>query len=140
VFTTLFIGILNTTTGALNFCNAGHNYPYLLKGGELFEVKTTHGPAPGAIGGAVYKSGKMKLDHGDKLILYTDGVTYADNGTGGYFGKDRLETLLTNERGSDVSTITKQLMKALRKHSGKTRQVDDLTVLAIEFEGKKGEV
>lgn len=135
VFTTFFIGVLNIESGELHFCNAGHNYPYLIKGEELFEVKATHGPALGVVEGVTYKSGKMKLEIGDKLVLCTDGVVDAENTEAEFFGKERLEAFLSSDAGKDISVITTGLMKILRKHSAKAQQSDDITVLAIEFLG-----
>jgi sigma-B regulation protein RsbU (phosphoserine phosphatase) len=137
MFTTFFLGILNTQSGSLHFCNAGHNYPYLLQGKDLFEVKATHGPAIGVLGGQSYKSGVMKLNSGDKLFLYTDGVTDAEDNEGAFFGKVRLEKVLTDSLESKLGQTTAKVMSALRKHAGNSSQSDDITLLALEFGSHK---
>ena len=135
VFTTFFIGILNLETGNLEFCNAGHNYPYLMQGEDLFEVKATHGPALGVVEDIHYKSGKMKLESGNKLLLYTDGVIDAENPAKEFYGKIRLEANLTENLSKDISRISKDLIKQLKKYTGSAQQSDDITVLAIEYGG-----
>ena len=135
VFTTFFIGILNLETGNLEFCNAGHNYPYLIKGEDLFEVKATHGPALGAVEDIHYKSGRMKLKSGSKLLLYTDGVIDAENPAKEFYAKIRLEANLTENLSKDISHISKDLIKQLKKYTGSAQQSDDITVLSIQYDG-----
>ncbi len=139
MFTTFFIGILNTESGELHFCNAGHNYPYLLQGKDLFEVKATHGPAIGALGEQSYKSGVMKLNKGNKLFLYTDGVTDAEDSEGAFFGKTKLEKVLSQELDGNIRQLTAKMMSALRKHAGKSSQSDDITLLALELKPDGGD-
>lgn len=133
VFTTFLIGILNIENGELNFCNAGHNYPYLLKNNELFEIKATHGPAVGAIEEVSYKTGKMTIGNGDRIILYTDGVTDAENDKAEFYGKDRMEAIINKNMTKSIGDITSALIKDLKKYSGKSQQSDDITILAIEY-------
>lgn len=140
VFTTFFIGILNVKTGNLEFCNAGHNYPYLLKGADLFEVKATHGPALGVVEGFHYKSGKMKLESGNKLLLYTDGVTDAENAKNEFFTKERLEETLTVNIGKEISYLSKDLLQQLKKFIGSVEQSDDITVLALQYKNSENGV
>ncbi|MCF8367342.1 MAG: SpoIIE family protein phosphatase, partial [Bacteroidales bacterium] len=135
VFTTFFIAILDIKTGNLEFCNAGHNYPYLIKGDELFEMKATHGPALGVVDGVHYKSGKIRLETGSKLLLYTDGVTDAENSANEFFTKERLELALTENPGKEISDISKGLIRQLKKFIGTTSQSDDITVMALHYKG-----
>ncbi len=134
VFTTFFIGLLNTETGELNFCNAGHNYPYLLKNSDLFEIKATHGPALGVVADVKYKTGKLTIENGDKLLLYTDGVTDAENEKAEFFGKNKLEDFINEDMDKSIQDITSGLIRTLKKHSGKSQQSDDITILTLEWD------
>lgn len=139
VFTTFFIGLLDTRTGDINFCNAGHNYPYLLQQGELYEVKATHGPALGVVDQVSYKTGKLKLNAGDKLLLYTDGVTDAENSDNVFFDKENLELALTSGSAGNINDLLKDLMQRLKKFTGTQAPSDDITVLALQWDGAQNE-
>ena len=137
VFTTFFNGLLDTGTGEINFCNAGHNYPYLLQQGELYEVKATHGPALGVVDQVSYKTGKLKLNKGDKLVLYTDGVTDAENSENIFFDKDNLERVLTSDGAADIRGLLHELMQQLKKFTGNQPPSDDITLLALQWDGSE---
>ncbi len=136
-FITAFFGVLDIVSGDLTFCNAGHNYPYLLKGGELFEVHGTHGPALGVLEDVKYKTGKLKFEFGDSIVLYTDGITDAENKNETFFGKTRLEDVLTKNLLKAPADITRIIYKEIRKFTEGKPQSDDLTILALKYSGEK---
>jgi sigma-B regulation protein RsbU (phosphoserine phosphatase) len=136
-FITAFFGVLDLKSGELTFCNAGHNYPYLLKNGELFEVQGTHGPALGVMTGIKYKTGRLKFDKGDAIVLYTDGITDAENNSREFFGKAKLEDTLTRNLGEMPEEITRRLYQEIRKFTDGGSLSDDLTLLALKFGDKE---
>jgi len=132
-FVTAFYAIMDLSDGKLVFCNAGHNYPYLLKNGELFEVQGTHGPALGVMEGAIYKTGKLSFQPEDSIVLYTDGIPDAENKKGEFFTANRLEdTLRANMFDSPVD-ITRRLYQAIRNFTKGEPQSDDLTIMALKY-------
>jgi serine phosphatase RsbU (regulator of sigma subunit) len=104
-----------------------------LKNNEIFEIKATHGPPVGAIEAVSYKTGKMTVGNGDRIILYTDGVTDAENNKAEFYGKDRMEAIINKNMTKSIGDITSALIKDLKKYSGKSQQSDDITILALEF-------
>jgi sigma-B regulation protein RsbU (phosphoserine phosphatase) len=115
------------------FCNAGHNYPYLVKSGELFEVQGTHGPALGISESVIYKTGKLKFEPGNTIVLYTDGIPDAENKRGEFFNKTRLEDALRQNVSNMPNDITRKLYQKIKKYSEGEPQSDDLTIMALKF-------
>ena len=132
-FITTFFGVLDLVSGELVFCNAGHNYPYLLKKSELFEVHGTHGAALGVMEDVKYKTGKLKLESGDLIVLYTDGITDAENKNAQFFDKGRLEDSLRKNLENEPADITRKVYQEIRKFTDGELQSDDLTILALKF-------
>jgi len=80
LFVTLFLGILNTSTGEVEYVNAGHNYPFIIKNnGTVNELENTHCIPLGIIINSSITQNSFKLDHGDTIFLYTDGISEAFN-------------------------------------------------------------
>jgi len=129
---TFFVGILNFENYELIFCNASHPFPYLIKGGDLFEVHGTHGPALTEQPDHIYKTGKLKLDQGDKLVLFTYGIMEANNDQGDIFGKDWFEDVLRDSSNLPSGQMTAFIKKELNSFAGKTRQQKDITVIVLQ--------
>src|SRR5579872_2746786 len=92
MFTTLFCGVLDEPSGTLTYCNCGHNPPLVLhKGATSFEPLRACGPPLGMVDGIGYKPRSIALAPGDLLLLYTDGVTEAEDAKAAQFGMERLE-------------------------------------------------
>jgi len=89
IFVTVFFGILNTETGSLSYCSAGHPPTIIKRRSGSVDLLAKYSPAIGAFSGLSYRSGRVKLRKGDVFILYTDGVTEARN-DGSFFGEERL--------------------------------------------------
>ena len=132
-FITAFFGLLNLSSGELTFCNAGHNYPYLLKKSDLFEIQVTHGPALGVIGEQKYKTGKLKIERDDIIFLFTDGVTDAENVNKQFFDKTRLEEALRMSLLKTPSEITQGVYQDIRKFTVGEAQFDDLTIMVLKY-------
>ena len=92
LFVSVFYGILDSTAGTLTYCNAGHNPPYLISAQNYIEIQklTRTGIVLGVLEDATWEQRTIHLHTGDSLVLYTDGVTDAENGQGDFFGEHRL--------------------------------------------------
>ena len=135
MFVTFFLGILNLKTGDLDFCNAGHNYPYILKSGlPPAQLKQTHGTPLGLFEEIKYKSGSMKIDKGDALVLFTDGIPEAMDIDGNLFGDPKLEALLAEfDKDHSPKGITKKLLEETKTFETGAGQSDDITILVLTY-------
>ena len=133
-FVTLFLGILNVKTGRLNYCNAAHTASFILKrDGSLTKLDQTHGLPLGLYKDKKYKNSKIELDVGDKIILYTDGVTEMLNENKMQFGVDRFKKILVPLKELGPEELVKRIEKSLDTYRGNTAQSDDICVFVIEY-------
>ncbi len=133
-FLTLFLGVLNIKKGELNFCNAAHNFPYIMKtDGKIVELKLSHGLPLGLYPDKGYKDAKVKLEPGDTIVLYTDGVTEMVNDQKIQFGSDRLKENLRKFEGLPPSEIVQRLDKKLESFKGEAPQADDICLFVIKY-------
>lgn len=136
MFVTVFYGILNTATGELEYTNAGHNPPYIVKAdGSVVPIETTGDIMLGCFDGANFKSKSVQLAPGDAVLLYTDGVTEAFNSGEQLYGEERLETLLAGLDGNKPDTIVNTVTADVTLYSTGVPQSDDITVLALKYNG-----
>ncbi|MCX6276719.1 MAG: SpoIIE family protein phosphatase [Bacteroidetes bacterium] len=135
MFVTVFYGILNTLTGEVEYVNAGHNPPYLLSNGGIRKLEMTGGVILGCMEEFKYKSAKIQLAPGDRLFLYTDGVTEAFNTQDEAYGDDRLEAFLKQRINSPIDEIVKESLIEVNSFSTGMAQSDDITLLAISYHG-----
>ena len=136
MFVTVFYSILNVRTGEAVFCNAGHNPPYLLKrSGEVTALPIMHDPMVGAIDGVQFHDGKLQMDKGDTIVLYTDGVTEAINKDFEEFGDQRLKETLEEVTLQSCQQIIDAIKADVETFVGEAEQSDDITILALKFEG-----
>ncbi len=136
MFVTLYLGILNLRDGTLVTTNAGHNPPLLKRKDGMFEWLTAQdGPMVGPMAGIAFKESTIRLEPGDELFLYTDGVTEADNRRRELFGKDRLKAVLDTSRVSSVVDRLGAVMQAVRTFAGDVPQADDITMLGLRYHG-----
>ena len=136
-FVTCWLGILDLTSGELCYVNAGHNYPVLLRKGQAPEyLKEKSDFVLGRRRLARYNEKHLKLNAGDKLVLYTDGVTESVSPQDEFFGDERL--LRTVSASADTSTkqLVFNIKQAVSDFSGNKMSSDDITVEALEFKGK----
>ncbi|MCX6305193.1 MAG: SpoIIE family protein phosphatase [Bacteroidetes bacterium] len=136
MFVTVFYGILNTHTGELEYVNAGHNPPYLLSQGGLKKLEMTGGTILGYLENYQYNSSKIMLEPGDRLFLYTDGVTEAFTKQEEAYGDKRLESFLQEHPGHSIEELVKGLLQEVNDHSAGIPQSDDITLLSICFTGR----
>jgi len=136
MFVTLYLGILNLHDGTLLTTNAGHFPPLLKRRGRQFEwVKAQDGPLVGPMPGITFKESKTQLAPGDELFFYTDGVTEADNVRRELFGNDRLKTVLDQSTSGSVVDRIRDVMEAVKTFAGDAPQADDITMLALRYNG-----
>lgn len=137
MFVTAFVGILNLTTGEVEYIDAGHEPPLILrKGNEVEILKKKGGLALCIDGSFAYVSATFQLQPGDALFLYTDGVPDANNLTGERFGIQRVRDLL--KPVADTATpqqINKLVLDSLQTFIGEAPQFDDITALALRYFG-----
>lgn len=133
MFVTSFMGVLDLNTRELTFVNAGHNPPLLCRKGGGFEfLKTKPGFVLAGLENMVYKEDSIQLGAGDRIFLYTDGVTEAINSSTELYGDDRLVAALNQ----DVNLSPEQLLAAVKTSmdafTAGAEQFDDITMLALE--------
>jgi sigma-B regulation protein RsbU (phosphoserine phosphatase) len=134
LFVTLFVCILNTRTGELITTNAGHNPPYLKHiDGSITALTSGNGPAVAGIEEATYTENTIHLQDGDTLLLFTDGVTEADDLEGVLFGEDKLKKILADWQHSSIEELVNNVVNETHKYEGTNRQSDDITVLGYKW-------
>ena len=137
MFVTVWLGVLDLTTGDLVAANAGHEYPALLEADGQFElIKDKHGFVVGGVDDVVYKEYEMKLAPGSKLFLYTDGVPEAMNEDQDMFGTDRMLEALNKDKGASPEELLHNVREAVDSFVADAEQFDDLTMLCVEYRGK----
>jgi sigma-B regulation protein RsbU (phosphoserine phosphatase) len=130
LFATIFFAILDTGSGRLCYINAGHDPPYLLRGQEIMGTIQPTGPMVGAIEQAEFSVETVLLEPGDSLVLYSDGVTDAQDAAGEMFGAERLKASLSVPGSSPDGRFT-GLLAALDQHLAGASQYDDITLLMV---------
>jgi serine phosphatase RsbU (regulator of sigma subunit) len=132
-FATFFYGILDVDSSTFTFCNAGH-CPTLLCKFDFVDRLGEGGMPLGVSRKEVYQEGRVRIDKGDMLCLYTDGVTEQRNSDGKLFGEDRLIRLLRANKNLSLSELQELLFAAVRNFGG-GRQDDDLTAIIACYSG-----
>ncbi len=133
VYSTLFVGIVDTTRRELRYVNAGHNSQFVLRKQGGFERLASTGRPLGLIAGAGYEQVSLPLDDGDVLFFYTDGMLEAENEAGEFLGTERLESALASSPATDVDTILAHVEAAVRTFRGSAELSDDATMMALRF-------
>lgn len=134
MFVTVFYGILDTKTGEVSYVNGGHNPPYLIRAdGALETVPLTGGTILGFLEDEKYRQGKLQLNTGDTLFLYTDGITEAFSTTDEAFGEERLETLLRANRSTSIRELSHATVKGVQEFCGEAPQSDDITLMTVRY-------
>jgi sigma-B regulation protein RsbU (phosphoserine phosphatase) len=131
-FVTLFIGTLNPSTGELVYVNAGQNPPLLRQRGGGYERLREGGIALGMFDHATYTAGRTILDVGDVLVLYSDGVTEAENADGTPFDEAGLQRVVDHSGWASAKELGWATFEAVERHTDQRRLLDDLTVLVAQ--------
>jgi len=133
MFVTLFVGLLNVVTGELRYSNGGHNPPLLAHKNEPFEIlNVPRNILLGVHDEAQYEVAHIQLQEGDTLILYTDGVTEAENDQQEFFSLERAINVL-NSTCSDSKTLVNALHDEVIVFCENKMQSDDMTIFALQY-------
>lgn len=134
MFVTAWIGILDLLSGSVTFSNAGHNSPALIKkDGSVAFLKSKPGLVLAGMEEIPYMLFECKLEKGDKLYLYTDGITEATNAKDELFGDERLVSSLENAAPKDVKAVCEAVLEDVDKFVGDAEQFDDMTMLCVKY-------
>lgn len=136
MFVTVWLGILELSTGKLIAANAGHEYPAIGHAGGAFEIfKDKHGFVLGGMDGLSFKDYELTLSPGDKLFVYTDGVPEATSSVDGMFGMERMLEALNTDPTASPENVLKNVRNAVDAFVKDDEQFDDLTMLCLEYKG-----
>ena len=136
-FVTLFLGILDIRSGLLDYCNAAHNFPYLLHAdGTLQTLSKSHGLPLGIYKDKKYKSSSIELRMNDLLILYTDGIIDSRDSNKKHYGTHRLENNIQNLTDLTAEEAVERLVKSILIFEGQANQADDISLLALKYLNK----
>ena len=132
-FVTLMFGII-TADGSLTYCNAGHNPPLVLGQSGLRKLEDG-GPVVGLLEFAPYGQGQLKLDAGDTIVVFSDGVSEALNSAGDEFGDVRLQEVADASAGVSAQALVDRIVAAVRDFTKGAAQSDDITVMVVRYLG-----
>ena len=135
-FVTAWIGILTLSTGELDYVNAGHEYPAIRRSGGMYElIETENFPPLCADDEMVFEETSIKLEKGDSIFLYTDGVPDAKSESGDRFGTKRMTDTLNANRDCDPETLLSRMKAEVDAFMGSADVFDDITMLCLYYKG-----
>ena len=136
MFVTVWLGILEISTGRLVCANAGHEFPALCRAGGDFQLfRDKHGFVLAGMEHARYREYELTLHSGDTLFVYTDGVAEATDSQNQLYGTDRMLAALNRQKGAGCEALLRGLRTDIDAFVGDAPQFDDITMLALEFNG-----
>ena len=139
MFVTVWLGILEISTGKLTCTNAGHEFPVIRGRDGRFRVfQDRHGVMAGVMARAKYRDYELTLEPGDALFVYTDGVPEANNAAGEMYGMERLEAALNRVAAENPEGILRGVRADVDAFVDGAKQFDDLTMLCLEYRGTNG--
>lgn len=132
-FVTIFMGELDEQTLKFSYCNAGHNYPFVIKQDGTIEYFRTGGLLVGAFPTAMYESAEYQLAPGDIVFFYTDGLNEAHDAKYEEYGEERLVDFIKKNRGLPARELTDRVISEIRSFSNNTAAEDDMTVIVLKI-------
>ena len=136
MFVTVWLGILELSTGKMQASNAGHEYPAIRRAGGSYELfKDMHGLVLGGLDDMVYKDYELKLEKGDSIFVYTDGVTEATDADSRLFGTGRLLDSLNRDQDAGVKEVLAEVLTGIRSFVKDAPQFDDITMMCLYYKG-----
>lgn len=118
----------------LQYTNAGHNYPVLQRRGEACQLmKKVHGLFLAGMDDTEYPSSQLRMEPGDRLLLYTDGVTEAHDKSGGLYGTQRLFTVMEANAGESNEALLEAVISDVNEFALGVPQFDDITMIALSI-------
>mgnify|MGYP002852131909 CR=1 FL=1 len=139
MFITAFLAKINLKNGSVEYVCAGHNPPFVFSDGKYKQMKVARNFVLGVLSSIDFEVESIKLKKNDRLFLYTDGVTEAQNNKGDFFGERRLLGVLQNVSGSAEETLH-NIDNAIHKFAGNAPRSDDITMLEFIFNAEPKEV
>ncbi len=137
MFVTVWLGVINLSTGHMTFVDAGHNYSVIQRDGGTYELeKDKHSIVLVALKRAKFKLNEVDLKPNDTVFLYTDGVTEARNIDGELYGAERLIDSLNEAKDGTPKEIDAHVRKRVSEFVGKAEQFDDITTLCFRYLGE----
>ena len=141
IFLTCFYGILDLETGRLEYSRAGHNPPYLMRAGAgpagtVQRLDAASGLPLGILKSVEYDTAATQLEPGDRILLFTDGITEAMNAGRELYGEDRLEALLAQSKAVSIEELVRTVTDAATSFADGAPASDDITVMGIGYRGK----
>jgi len=134
MFVTVWLGILETSTGKMQCANAGHEYPAIMRKDGSFELyKDKHGFVLAGMENVRYREYELKLSAGDRLFVYTDGVPEATDSSNTLYGTDRMICALNQAKDGSCSQLLDALHRDVDSFVGEADQFDDITMLCLEY-------
>ena len=138
MFVTVWLGIVEISSGKMIAANAGHEYPAIKKADGSFELyKDPHGIVVGAMSGMKYKDYEIQLEPGDMVFQYTDGVTEATDPSGELFGTERMLEALNYDSQAEPEMLLLHVREAIDDFVKEAAQFDDITMLGFKYLGPK---
>lgn len=135
MFVTLFLGVLDRTDGTFTYVNAGHNPPVRVGGGEATLLPSTGDLMLGVVEDASFHQSTLRLKPGERLVLYTDGVTEAFNPMSEAFGEERLLLVLSANGNQDAETLAETVRDSVLRFEAGAERADDLTCAVLSYRG-----
>jgi serine phosphatase RsbU (regulator of sigma subunit) len=132
-YATMFFGVLDAS-GRLQFINAGHPPPFLLRHGEVLEPFRENSFPVGLIPDADYADSSVMLEPGDTLVLFSDGVTEAMDPDEGMFGAEGLQAVLQGQQDVPLDQLQETILNAVEKFTRGASQADDITLLLVRYQ------
>ena len=138
MFVTVWLAVLDISTGKGLACNAGHENPCLRSGGGEFEaLKYKHGFIVGVNKDAQYQNREFELKSGDSIFVYTDGVTEAANGNKELFGEEQVLKTLNQDADGEPEALIQRMREAVDGFADGAPQFDDITMLCLKYRGAR---
>ncbi len=137
MFVTVWLGILEISTGKVTAANAGHEYPAVMRNGKFTLLKDKHGFVIGGFEESRYKEYEIDLRPGDKLFLYTDGVPEATDSQNRMFGVDRMIDALNEDPDASPDQILLNVRRKVDEFASGAEQFDDLTMMCMKYNGNE---
>jgi phosphoserine phosphatase RsbU/P len=136
MFSTALYGVLDTNSGEVFYANAGHNPPYVLRSSGAVETLSGSGAmALGILEDMPYGTQRVRLEPGETLVCFSDGVTEANDATGALYGEERLVTLFAGQHQNHPSEILGAIIADVDRYIGLAPMADDVTLLVLRFNG-----
>jgi phosphoserine phosphatase RsbU/P len=135
-FATLFLALYDDHARALRYTNAGHNAPLLVRADGKVERLWTGGTVLGAFDGVGFEEGQATLNEGDLLVVFSDGITEAQNATGEEYGEQRLADLAAARRDETVENIRRDIFDEIDRWTGQADRGDDQTLVILKAQSE----